>query len=290
MSCRYATFAKLDVVSAYQSLKYSKVIELIERETPRAKEALMLLKFVGEIAPEGHLIIGGYIDAWLFNFAMSYAVREAYKSGRTRRGKTIRDVTRIVTYMDDLLLLTPSIKATKTAIKAISKYLDKEMSLKIKQTSGIVKLFSIEEERNRRLEKSKLLSGVPMIDMAGYRISRTHTTIRARTFKKLRRQYLRAWREYTEEMTMSEKRARAIISYHGYIKETDSYRIAIKYHDADLLEIATRVVSAKAKYRERMKDDGIRARTGKRGSSSGIDGKSSGCQDESNPDKGQSTG
>ena len=267
---------KLDVVSAYQSLKYSTVIGLIEREVPRAKEVLTLLKFVETIAPDGHLIIGGYIDAWLFNFAMSYAVRESYRSGSVRRGKRINDVTRCATYMDDILLLTPSIKGAKAAIRSISRYLDKELGLQIKRTSGIVKLFSIEEERNRKLSKRKLLRGVPMIDMAGYRISRTHTSIRARTFKKLRRQYIRAWREYTNELTTSERRARAIISYHGYLKETDSYGIALKYHDAELTEMAKRIISAKAKFQERKRRDGLRKCTIECGAPEGAGGISAG--------------
>lgn len=59
-------------------------------EIPKARYAIGLLKYLKSVAPGGHLIIGGYLDAWLFNFAMSYAIRYLYTLGSTRRGKRYR--------------------------------------------------------------------------------------------------------------------------------------------------------------------------------------------------------
>ena len=61
---------KTDVVNAYASLKYDVCIELVMMEIPKARYAIGLLKYLKSVAPGGHLIIGVYLDAWLFNFAM----------------------------------------------------------------------------------------------------------------------------------------------------------------------------------------------------------------------------
>lgn len=92
---------KTDVVHAYASLQYDVCIDLVMMEIPKARYAIGLLKYLKSVAPGGHLIIGGYLDAWLFNFAMSYAIRYLYTLGSTRRGKKIPYVIRCGTFMDD---------------------------------------------------------------------------------------------------------------------------------------------------------------------------------------------
>lgn len=232
---------KTDVVHAYATLKYQVCVDILKKEIPKAKAAIVLLEYLGRIAPDGHLIIGGYIDAWLFNFAMSYAIRDLYAQGTTRRGKKIPYVIRVVTFMDDFALMSGSVKGLKRATKRLDKYFRKEMGIELKTTSGISKILTIEEEKRRRSLPGKAQRGVPMLDMAGYRISRTHITIRRRVFRRARRQLIRGYRDLKKTGTLRRDRAQKIISYNSYVKQTDSHGLKEKYHVEELIKMAEQV-------------------------------------------------
>lgn len=234
---------KTDVVHAYATLKYSVCINLVKEEIPNAKYAIGLLEYLADNAPGGHLIIGGYIDAWLFNFAMSYAIRYMYSLGTTRRGKKIPYVIRCGTFMDDFAICGSSAKGVQRAVNALNKWFREKQGLELKETSGIIKLMTIKEEKGRRNLESASQRGVSMLDMAGYRISRTHVTIRKRVFKRARRQLLKGYRELQETGTLRRGRAKKIIAYNGYIKQSDSFHLKEKYHVEEIIEMANRVNS-----------------------------------------------
>lgn len=234
---------KTDVVHAYKTLMYSVCIDLVKSEIPNARHAIGILKYLGRQAPGGHLIIGGYLDAWLFNYAMSYAIRHIYTLGSTRRGKKIPYVIRCGTFMDDFAITSASIKGEQRAVKALGKWFGKNMQIEIKETTGIIKLLPIEEEKRRRTLQKPSQRGVPMLDMAGYRISRTHVTIRRRVFKRARRQLMRGYRELKKDGTLRRDRAQKIISYNSYIEQSDSFKLTEIYHVNELMEVAHRVNS-----------------------------------------------
>ena len=234
-------YCKTDMEHAYQSMKYSKIIELMKEDIPNAKHIFKLLEFLGEFAPDGHLIIGGYLDAWLFNYAMSKVIDYVYTLGQTRRGKFTRYAIRVVTFMDDMLILGNSVKGIKTILRNMEEYARDKLQLNMRVETGIVKLMSIEEERARRNNKGSA-RGCPAIDMAGYRICRSHVMIRRRIFLRTRRQFLRAWHEITEKGTISIQRARKIISYNGFLKQSDSQKFIDKYHVNQIMMIARQVV------------------------------------------------
>lgn len=142
-----------------------------------------------------------------YNFAMSYAIRYLYTLGSTRRGKKIPYVIRCGTFMDDFSIGSGSIKGEQRAVKALDKWMTKNQHLQIKETTGIIKLLPIEEEKRRRNLPRPGQRGVPMLDMAGYRISRTHITIRRRVFKRARRQLIRGYRELKRDGTLRRERA-----------------------------------------------------------------------------------
>lgn len=232
---------KTDVVHAYATLMYSVIIGILQKEIPKAKEAIGLMSYLGKIAPDGHLIIGGYLDAWLFNFAMSYAITALYKLTQTRRGKTTRRVIRVESYMDDLAIMTASNKNMTIGVRELKRYCNENLGVDIRTTTGVMKLLPIEEEKRRKELPQPSQRGVPMLDMAGYRISRTHVTIRRRVFRKARRVYLRAWDEYQRTGTLTRQRAQAVTSYFGYFKQSDSRKARKEYHVDELMRVAKRV-------------------------------------------------
>lgn len=234
-------FRKTDVVHAYASLQYSVVIDLVRKECPKAHELICLMEYLGKLAPGGHLIIGGYLDAWLFNFAMSYAIGYIYTLGETRRGRSIRYILRVETFMDDFCLLSASIKGIKRTSAALEIWMRNNLYLDLKYTTGIVKLLSIEEEKSRRILDRPAARGVPVLDMAGFKIARTHTMFRGRVFLKARRQFLRAYEELQRTGTIRNVRAQKIISYNSYVRQTNSHGVREKYHVDELMKVAARV-------------------------------------------------
>lgn len=276
LNIKYAV--KTDMKHAYQSIKYEKVIKELKKDIPNAQHIIKIIEFLGQLAPDGHLIIGGYLDAWLFNYMMSKVITNAYELGSIRRGKFIRYAIRIVTFMDDMLILTSSIKAIKKIIKETEKFAFNELGMTLKVETGIIKLLSVEQERSRRNKKGAR-HGCPVIDMAGYKISRSHISIRRRVFLRIRRQFLRAHKEYKETGSISIQRARKLISYNGFIKQSNSQKFVEKYHVVEIMEVAKKVASfyAYLTNRKRMeKLNDLRKRTIKYKSKLGNDRKSPG--------------
>lgn len=214
---------------------------------------------------------------------MSYAIRYLYTLGSTRRGKKIPYVIRCGTFMDDFSIGSGSIKGEQRAVKALDKWMTKNQHLQIKETAGIVKLLPIEEEKRRRNLPRPGQRGVPMLDMAGYRISRTHITIRRRVFKRARRQLIRGYRELKRDGTLRRERAQKIISYNSYIEQSDSFHLQERYHTEELLQVAHRVNGfyGQLEYQKRMEElHDLLERRCRSEAGKGNDGKSSGWRND----------
>lgn len=250
---------KTDVYHAYASTQYSIVTGLIRREIPRAKKTIRLLEFLGMLAPGGSLIIGGYLDAWLFNYAMSYALRELSGYGHERRGKVTFYVQKAETYMDDFGLMASTKSGLKKAVKKLLRWMNENLNLQLKLSTDIIALYPSEEENRRRKEKRASKRACPGLDMGGYVIHRTYTTIRSRNFIRARRQWLRGWKDLQEKGTLPLYRAQKIIAYNGFVKQTNSMNIRNKYHTTKLLEAAKRVVSYYGRKEGREREDKVNA-------------------------------
>lgn len=233
-------FQKMDGTHAYASIQYSAVINLMEREIPRAKWILAVMRVLEAAAPGGHLIIGGYLDAWLFNYIMSYGLRYVLSLSRSRRGNKYPLVIRAATFMDDVVLTGSSGSGLKMAVKKLSEWLDAQFGMKSRTTTGIMKLMSLEEERRRKHLKGAA-RGVTAIDAGGYRISRSHITIRKRNAPRIIRCMRRAWAEYQTTGTIKRQRACQIISRNGMIRNADSRKFMEKYHTVEIMRVARRV-------------------------------------------------
>lgn len=248
---------KTDCEKAYASTSYEKVTELVKEDIPDAMEAITLLEYLGRIAPGGHLIIGGYIDAWLFNYVMARAMREAYKCGTTRRGKFRRAAIRIVTFMDDALILAASKKALKMAEDALARFLETRMGIRTKKTAGAIRLLAYAEEKRRKEELRKAKRGCCPVDMGGFKIYRTHISIRRRVFIRARRAFIRGWKDIRNTGRMCIERAYAITSYYSFVAQTDSFTIRRKYKIDRLKRIAGRTISRYQRNRNREKQEAL---------------------------------
>ena len=248
-------FQKADIHHAYQSTMYRDVIKILKREIPKAKHILKLMNYLGEIAPGGHLIIGGYLDAWMFNFVMSYAIRAAMEHFTFRRQIAHRNAMRIVTYMDDFAILSKTKTGVRKSVQYLKKYLRDEFHMELKLTSKIIKLNSVTEERARRKNKRPSKRGNPGLDMGGYLIHRTYTNMRPRVYKRTARAFDRAYWECKRTGTIREIICKTLIARYGFIVQTTSEYFRKKHHVDEVMSIARKVNSYHDKIRYQKKKE-----------------------------------
>jgi len=250
-------FQKIDGVHAYASIQYGTVARLIREEIPRAAWIHACMRTLERAAPGGCLIIGGYLDAWLFNFVMSYALRYVLSLTRSRRGNQYPLIIRATTFMDDVELMARSESGLKQAVKKLSEWLADQYGMRTRTTTGIMRIGSIEEEKARKGRKGAR-RGVVAIDAGGYRISRTHITIRKRNVPRIIRCFRRAWKEYQETGTIKRQRACQIISRNGMVRNADCYGFEKKYHVAEVMRVARRVQAYWSRESARRRKENIR--------------------------------
>ena len=232
---------KTDCTNAYGSMMYADIIDMIRQEIPKARWIIACLQFLGKMAPGGHLIIGGYLDAWLFNLALSYALRDTLRQGKTRRGRFIPYVERIESFMDDCDMMARTATGIKRAVKYLTAWIAAKYHVKVRLTTGIIYWLQPQEERQRRSRASPAARGCPGLDMGGYRIFRTHITMRRRVAKRVIRAFSRAWTEYKRTGTVQRQRAVSIVCRHGPIANSSSAKFKAKYHVPELMRVSVRV-------------------------------------------------
>lgn len=96
---------KLDVKGAYEHTKQELVLAILQYEIPLAAWLLAVVRCLLAMSPNGGLLIGGYLEAWMFNLVASYILVRILGYVKTRRGVSVPLVVRSGSYMDDLVLM-----------------------------------------------------------------------------------------------------------------------------------------------------------------------------------------
>lgn len=238
---------KGDVTKAYPSVTVLVVMEMLRRDVGKNKVLLWFLGALMSNYPENHLCIGGYLPAWLFNYVMSYVLRHIYEQAQIRRGKRNRLVYAIVCYADDFTIYGDVSKLKKAMKKATTWAYDK-FGLKIKNIWQFYQIASFDEEReNHKARKNGSKKRTPGVDMMGYVIRRRYTIIRGRVFRRIRRQVIRAWRDFDRLGFVPWWRACRIAAYKGWIKYSNSIRFTEKYNLNKLFKICQKSASRHGK-------------------------------------------
>lgn len=238
---------KGDVTKAYPSVTVLVVMEMLRRDVGKNKVLLWFLGALMSNYPENHLCIGGYLPAWLFNYVMSYVLRYIYEQAQIRRGKRNRLVYAIVCYADDFTIYGDVSKLKKAMKKATTWAYDK-FGLKIKNIWQFYQIASFDEEReNHKARKNGSKKRTPGVDMMGYVIRRRYTIIRGRVFRRIRRQVIRAWRDFDRLGFVPWWRACRIAAYKGWIKYSNSIRFTEKYNLNKLFKICQKSASRHGK-------------------------------------------
>lgn len=244
---------KGDITKAYPSVTVDIAMKMLKRDIGKNKTLLWFLAALMENYPGNHLCIGGYLPAWLFNYAMSYVLRYLYNQTQVRRGKAYRLVYAITCYADDFTIYGDASKLKK-AMKKTTTWAHDKIGLKIKNVWQFYKIATFEEERKNledRKEGSK--KRTPGVDMMGYVVRRRYTIIRGRVFRRIRRQVIRAWMDVKNNGYVPWWRACRIVAYNGWIKYSDSEFFKKKYGFAALLKMCKKSASKHGKEIEREK-------------------------------------
>ena len=224
-------FAKLDIKKCYPSIPQNQLIQFLERHIKNDILMWLIRELINSF--EQGLSIGSFLSQYLCNLYLSqiyHFIGHLHKVRKHKDGtkSSIRLVYHRLFYMDDILMIGTSAKDVHKAVKEVIKYC-KTLGLKIKE-SWFVKQMPV-----KKCDGS-------FIDMMGFRIYRTHITIRRRVFKRIRRIAIRIWKRIKTHQKVLESHARKMIAYWGLLKNSNSVKVIQKYHIKDIMKICKKVV------------------------------------------------
>lgn len=186
---------KLDIKKFYPNIN-KEILKRKFRKKIKDGEVLDLIDKIINSSEEG-LPIGNFTSQWFANFFLQdfdHFVKEKLK------------VPYYIRYMDDMLLFHRNKKELRKIKNEIEEYLKKEdLTLK-----GNWQLFRTDSRP---------------IDFLGYRFYRGYTTLRRSNFLRIKRRVKKAFKK--GKLTI--KDSQAILSYTGWIKHSNSYKVRKKY-------------------------------------------------------------
>lgn len=184
---------KMDVKKFYPSVN-NEILKQMFRRKIKDKDCLWLIDTI--IDQEQGLPIGFYTSQWFSNFFLNdldHFIKQKLK------------VKYYVRYVDDLVLFGPNKKKLHKVRIALENYLNK-IDLQLKENWQVF-----------RVDKRA-------VDFLGFRFFRNKTILRKRNALRIRRRV----KKIDKKGYLNEKDARAVISYWGWIKASNSYHF---YHN-----------------------------------------------------------
>lgn len=215
-------FVKLDVKKCFESIDHELLMNFLKRHVKNEKLLYLIQTLIDSF--ERGLSIGSYLSQYLCNLYMSIIYHEIMENMyRIRSGKKrINLVRHCLIYMDDILMIGSRKRDMEKAVRLTVRKAA-EMGLEIKLTYQV-----------RQIDGN-------CIDMLGYKIYRTHTEIRGRTYLRVRRAFRRARKRLTEVL------AKKCLSYNGYLIHTNSKRMQRKLKTAEILQKSKELIKHESK-------------------------------------------
>ncbi len=188
---------KLDINKFYPTINKS-ILKCKFRRIIKDRNTLTLLDtIVDSYAEPTGVPIGNYTSQFFANYYLQdldHFIKEKLK------------IKYYIRYMDDMLIFGNNKKKIHLAKNEIEKFINKE-NLTLKSNWRVAK------------------TGAEPIDFIGKRFYRDYTTIRDTTFLRLKRRI----KKISKKSSINYTDATAVISYHGMLKHTDSYKVRQKY-------------------------------------------------------------
>lgn len=227
-------FAKLDLKKCYPSIPQDKLINFLDKHV-KNELLLWLIKELLKSFEQG-LSIGSYLSQYLCNLYLSqiyHFIGHLHKLRKHKDGTQdyIRLVYHRLFYMDDILMIGTSSKDMHKAVKEVIKYC-RSLGLEVKASWFVKQMLFTKDKTDETF-----------IDMMGFKIYRTHITIRKYVFKRIRRIAIRLWKKFKTHQRILICHARKMISYWGLLKNSNSTQVIKKYHIKELMKSCKEVIS-----------------------------------------------
>ena len=227
-------FVKLDVQKCYPSIKQSLIKQFLRRDI-KNPDLIYLLDTMIDSFTRGGLSIGSHLSQWLCNYYLSYAYHFMDQNlFIQRRGKSTRLISHTLFYMDDIILFGGNKKHLELAVNMIVDYFEKNLGLLIKPKWNIM--------RTQFIDKNGKVRGC-FVDMMGFKIYRTHITIRKSIALKVTRKANKVRKKIKNHIPVTQKDAFQISSYNGWIANTYSGKMERKYEMPLCMKICKRITS-----------------------------------------------
>lgn len=208
----------VDVAKCYPSISCDLVRGIFHRYV-RSPDVLYALDAVLDTY-DGGLEIGSYLSLRLSQLVLSFAYHHVEGMRKTRRGTSRAMVSHQVWYADDAILMSRDKRDLRSAVRSLERYMRNELGLAIHPW----KVCRVSEDEP--------------IDLAGFVVRPTRTTLRPSVFLRARRSVRRF------EMTPTERRARQVTSYWGWLSNSDCDGFARRSGVSRAIIDASRMVSA----------------------------------------------
>lgn len=209
----------VDVAKCYPSISCDLVRGIIHRYV-RSGDVTYALDTVLDTY-DGGLEIGSYLSLRLSQLVLSFAYHRVEGMRKTKRGTSRSLITHQVWYADDAILMSRDKRDMRSAVRSLERYMHNELGLSIHPW----KICRIGDDEP--------------IDLAGFVVRPRRTTVRTSVFLRARRSVRRF------EKTPTERRARQVTSYWGWLSNADCDRFVRRSGVSRAIIDASRMISAR---------------------------------------------
>lgn len=216
-SCGYHAHA--DHRKCYDSTSTGVVMRIL-RKLVRNEVVLHICEAIMASYPGGHLMIGSYFSMRMAHLVLSYGYHHVEQLCKVRRGKRYALVKHQVWYADDLWLFGDDKRDLKRALRELDRYMRREFGLRLKPW------------------KACRAGDDEPADVAGAVARPGRLTVRSCTFLNARRAVLRFRRK-----PWSIDLARRVVSYFGWLKNTDCFEFCVDNRVFRAVSKAKRLIS-----------------------------------------------
>ena len=213
---------KLDIRKCYPSISH-KVVRQIMSKYVRSQDVLYCVSAILDTYDMGGLEIGSYFSLQMANLVVSFGYHYLEGLGKYRRGKWVPLITHQLWHLDDGLIMARDKRNLKVAVRSLIRYMREEFGLEFKPW------------------KVAQTSEAEPLDMGGYVVREGRCTLRASIFKRAKRAFARFRRFRSVHL------ACRVVSYWGWLVNTDSDGFILRNGLNRLFRIARRIISRAGK-------------------------------------------
>ncbi len=213
---------KLDIRQCYPSISH-KVVRQIMSKYVRSPDVLYCVGAILDTYDMGGLEIGSYFSLQMANLVVSFGYHHLEGLSKERRGKRVPLITHQLWHMDDGLILARDKRNLKMAVRSLIRYMREEFGLEFKPW------------------KVAPTGEIEPLDMGGFIVREGRCTLRAPIFKRAKRAFARFRRCHSVRL------AYRVVSYWGWLVNTDSDGFILRNGLNRLFRIARRIISRAGK-------------------------------------------